>query len=178
MSEATPEAAPAQEQPQNEQTPPTEPQDWEAEATRLREELSKARKWEERAKENSAAAKAAEKARLDAMSEQDRAIEEARQSARTEATTAFGKRLARTEFDALAARRNADFDTAPALEYVDLGKFVGEDGEPDTKAITAAVERLVPARADGPPSFDGGTRTPAPAQQGMSGLIRKAAGRA
>lgn len=173
MSEAAPEApaTPSQEQPTAEA--PSEPSkvdetDWKAEA----------RKWEARAKENSGAAKAAEKSRLDAMSEQDRAIEEAKQSARTEATTTYGKRLARTEFDAAAGRRNPDFDTASALEFVDLGKFLGEDGEPDTKAIKAAVERLVPALADGPPSFDGGTRTPPPAQQGMSGLIRKAAGRA
>lgn len=180
MSEAATEAttAPAQEQSSGEQSATSEPQDWQAEAARLREELTKARKWEERAKENSAAAKAAEKARLDAMSEQERAIEEAKQSAWTEATTTYGKRLARTEFDALAGRRNPNFDTASALEFVDLGKFLSEDGEPDTKAITAAVERLVPAPTDGPPSFDGGTRTPPPAQQGMTGLIRKAAGRA
>ena len=73
------------------------------------------------------------------------------------------------------ARRRAE---RYRLEFVDLGKFLGEDGRPDAKAIEAAVERLVPAAADGPPSFDGGTRTPPPAQQGMSGLIRKAAGRA
>ena len=178
MSEATPEATPAQEAPKSETETSTEPKDWQAEATRLREELTKARKWEERAKENSAAAKAAEKARLDAMSETERAIEEAKQSARAEAATNYGKRLARTEFDAQAARRNPNFDTSSALEYVDLAKFVGEDGEPDTKAITAAVDRLVPATPDGPPSFDGGSRTPAPAGQGMTQLIRKATGRA
>lgn len=173
MSEAAPEVTttPAQEQPTAEagaEQPKADDTDWKAEA----------RKWEARAKENSGAAKAAEKARLDAMSEQERAIEEAKQSARTEAATTYGKRLARTEFDALAGRRNPDFDTASALEFVDLGRFLGEDGEPDQKAIKAAVERLVPAPADGPPSFDGGPRTPAPAQQGMTGLIRKAAGRA
>jgi hypothetical protein len=142
--------------------------DWKAEA----------RKWESRAKENTAAAKAAEKARLDAMSESERAIEEARQSARTEAAAEFGKRLARTEFDALAGRRNADFDTATALEYVDLAKFLDENGEPDSKAIKAAVERLVPEPTNGSPSFDGGTRTSAPAPRDMSQIIRKAAGRA
>ena len=178
MSEATPEATPAQETPPSETDPSTEPKDWQAEATRLREELTKARKWEERAKENSAAAKAAEKARLDAMSESERAVEEARQAARSEATLEFGKRLARSEFDAIAGRRNPDFDTSSALEYVDLAKFVGEDGEPDKEAIKSAVERLVPAPANALPEFDGGSRTTATAPQGMSQLIRKAAGRA
>lgn len=140
--------------------------DWKAEA----------RKWEQRAKENKGAAATAEKARLAAMSESDRAIEEAKQSARTEAATTYGKRLARTEFDALAGRRNPDFDTASALVYVDLGKFLGEDGEPDAKAIKAAVERLVPAAVAGTPSFDGGSRTTTAAKGDMNTLIRKAAG--
>lgn len=175
MSETAPPAdAPAQDAPAEptqtkpDEQPKADETDWKAEA----------RKWEARAKENSGAAKAAEKARLDAMSESERAIEEAKQSARAEAATEFGKRLARTEFDALAGRRNKDFDTAQALEYVDLTKFLDENGEPDTKAIKAAVDRLVPAPIDGPPSFDGGPRTPAPAPQGMSQIIRKAAGRA
>jgi hypothetical protein len=142
--------------------------DWKAEA----------RKWEARAKENSGAAKAAEKARLAAMSEADRAVAEAETRGRTAAKTEYGARLARTSFDALAGRRNKEFDTAAALEYVDLGKFVGDDGEPDDTAIKAAVERLVPAPPDGTPNFDGGTRTPPPATQGMSQMIRAAAGRA
>lgn len=176
MTEAAPEA-PAQAQPTTEATQETQPQaeetDWKAEA----------RKWEQRAKDNKAAAdkavtKAAEKARLDAMSESERAIEEAKQAARSEAGLEFGKRLARSEFDAAAGRRNPDFDTSSALEYVDLAKFVGEDGEPDKDAIKAAVERLVPASANTPPEFDGGSRTTATAPQGMSQIIRKAAGRA
>lgn len=142
--------------------------DWKAEA----------KKWEARSKENHGVAKAAEKARLDAMSEADRAVAEAESRGRTTARTEFGSRLARTEFDAMAGRRNPDFDTASALEYVDMTKFVGEDGEPDAKVIKAAVERLVPAAEQGAPSLDGGVRTTAPAAQGMSQIIRKAAGRA
>ena len=141
--------------------------DWKAEA----------RKWEARAKENTAAAKQAEKARMAAMSDSERAIEEARQAARSEATKSFGMRLARTEFDAAAGRRNPGFDVAPVLEVIDLGKFVGDDGEPDIKAIKATVERLVPEGA-GAPSFDGGTRKSTAKTGDMDALIRKAAGRA
>lgn len=124
--------------------------------------------------------KEVEKVRQASMSEAEKAVAEAKAAGRTEAVTEFGKRLARTEFDALAGRRNKDFDTASALEYIDLSRFVGEDGEPDAKAIKAAVERLVPAPAanDGPPSFDGGARTAASATKGMNGLIRSATGRA
>jgi hypothetical protein len=173
MSEATPEAAPAQEQPSAEapeaaEQPKADETDWKAEA----------RKWEQRAKDNGAKATEFDKARKAAMTDSERAVVEAEERGRTTAVTEFGKELAQTQFDALAGRRNPEFNTAEALEFVDLGKFLGDDGRPDVKAITAAVERLVPAPADGPPSFDGGTRTTPPAPQGMSGLIRKAAGRA
>jgi hypothetical protein len=159
---------PAQEPDTAAETTTEDSTDWKAEA----------RKWEQRAKENRAAAAELEKQRKASMSEAEKAVAEAEERGRTAAASEFGKRLARTEFDAVAGRRNPDFDTASALEYVDLGKFVGEDGEPDTKAIKAAVERLVPEPANGAPSFDGGTRTTAPAPQGMSQIIRKAAGRA
>jgi hypothetical protein len=150
------------------EAPQTDTTDWKAEA----------RKWEQRAKDNGAKANEFDKQRKAAMTDAERAVAEAEERGRTAATTEFGHELARTRFDALAGRRNKDFDTAQALEFVDLGKFLGEDGRPDDKAITAAVERLVPAPADGAPSFDGGTRTPTAPQTGMTGLIRKAAGRA
>ncbi len=145
---------------------PEDTTDWKAEA----------RKWENRAKENSGAAKEAERARLAAMNEADRAVAEAEGRGRTAAVQEFGKRLARTQFDALAGRRNPEVDTAPVFEYLDLTRLVGEDGEPDSKAIQAAVERLIPAPASGLPSFDGGSRTPAAKAPDMNTLIRRQAG--
>lgn len=118
-----------------------------------------------------------DKIRQASMSETERAVAEAKAAGRTEAASEFGKELAREKFDALAGRRNADFDTAKALEYVDLSKFLGEDGRPDPKAIAAAVERLVPQAAGGPPSFDGGPRGTAPKGGDMNSLLRQAAGR-
>ncbi len=169
MTEAP--AAPAPEQPaaQPEQAAPVKDEtDWKAES----------RKWEQRAKDNNAAAKDAERQRLAAMNESDRALSEAESKGRTAAAQEYGKRLARSEFDAAAGRRNPDVDIAAVLEFVDLGRFVGDDGEPDAKAIKAAVERLVPAPVNGPPQFDGGARTTPPPSQGMNELLRQAAGRA
>jgi hypothetical protein len=105
----------------------------------------------------------AERTRQASMSEAEKAIADARAEGRSEATTNLGKRLVRTEFDALAGRRNANFDTEAALEYLDLTKFIGEDGETDVAAIKAAVERLVPAaptdaRDEVAASLDLGTR--------------------
>lgn len=174
MSEQAAEATTAEVAPQEgEQEPETFTREY---VEKLRQENAKYRT---KASENGEAAKTAERSRLAAMSEGERAVAEAETRGRTTAVGEFGKRLARTEFDAAAARRNPDVDTAAVLEYVDLGRFVGDDGEPDTKAIASAVERLVPSTAaPGVPSFDGGTRTTPPATAGMNGLIRKATGRA
>lgn len=152
-----------------EPTPPVEDTtDWKAES----------RKWEQRAKDNKTAGDALAKAQRAALPEAEKATADAKAAGRAEAVTEFGKRLARTEFDAVAGRRNPDFDTASALDYLDLSRFVGEDGEPDSKAIKAAVERLVPEAAGGPPSFDGGARTPAAPAKDMNDLLRRATGRA
>lgn len=178
MSEPTPTPAPdqaAQPTPDAQPEPAAEPAqdstDWKAEA----------RKWEDRAKANKKAADELEKARKAAMTESERAVAEAEERGRMAVRSEYGARLAQTEFRAAAAMRNAGFDVAKALAYVDLSKFVGEDGEPDSKAIAAAVADLVPEAVNGtpaPPSFDGGPRQPAPVGLDMSQLIRKAAGRA
>jgi hypothetical protein len=147
---------------------PPDTTDWKAEA----------RKWEQRAKDNKKAADDLDKQRKASMTEAERAVAEAEQRGRLSALTEFGTRLARTEFDAAAARRNPDYDTAGTFEWLDLSRFVGDNGEPDAKAIQAAVERLVPVPTGGTPSFDGGARTTPPAPAGMTALIRKAAGRA
>lgn len=119
-----------------------------------------------------------EKVRQSSMTETEKAAAEAEARGRAAATTEFGQRLATSQFDALASKRNPTFDTSAFLEIVDLKKFVGEDGEPDEKAIAAAVEKHVPQAEAGVPNFDGGTRTTPPAASGMNGLIRKATGRA
>lgn len=177
MSEAAPEETPAQEQPAAETKPEEQPEkggetDWQAEATRLRDELTKARKWEGRAKDNAAKVQQYEREKLP---EAERAAVDAEERGRQAATQEFGKRLATSEIRAAAATAGADL--AGVFDYLDLGRFVGEDGEPDAKAIDAFVGGL-PKKEAPTPSFDGGSRTPTPPQQGMTGLIRKAAGRA
>lgn len=119
-----------------------------------------------------------EKVRQSSMTETEKAAAEAESRGRAAATADFGKRLATSQFDALASKRNPTFDTSEMLGLIDLSRFVGDDGEPDEKAIAAAVEKLVPAAEGGVPNFDGGPRATPPAPAGMNGLIRKATGRA
>lgn len=173
MTEPTPEPATepaAQPTEPGDPAQPADTTDWKAEA----------RKWEQRAKENRAAAADLEKQRKAAMTDAERAVAEAEERGRSAVRAEYGARLAQTEFRAAAATRNPGYDVGKALQYVNLAAFVGDDGEPDTKAIAAAVADLVPepSGAARPPAFDGGARTTAPASADMSRLIRQAAGRA
>lgn len=163
-------------EPSNQQADETNaPQEGEAEAktfdadyvAKLRKENAKYRT------DANAATAELEKVRKSAMTESEKAVAEAEARGRTTAATEFGKELAQTQFDAAAGRRNPDFDTAKALEFVDLGKFLTEEGRPDAKAIAAAVERLVPEPHNGPPSLDGGARANPPKNADMNALLRR-----
>jgi len=175
MSEAAPEApaAEAVAAPPEGGAPTEEAKTFDAEyVEKLRKENAKYRT------EAKTATGELEKVRQASMTETEKATAEAEARGRAAATADFGKRLATSKFEALASKRNPGFDATEVLGFVDLARFVGDDGEPDEKAISAAVEKLVPATEAGVPSFDGGSRTTPPAPAGMNGLIRKAAGRA
>ena len=111
-----------------------------------------------------------------ALPEQERAVQEAVDKAVAEAVAAerktFGARLTRTTFQAAAAEKGVPLDAI--LEDLDLGRFINDDGEPDTKRITATVERFAALAAPKTPerqSFDGGPRQTA-AQTDMNSFIR------
>lgn len=100
-------------------------------------------------RDRKAATRELEQARTAGLNEAERAVAEAKTAGRTEVLTQMGERLARSEFVAAAARRNAAYDAAAVLDDLNLARYVGDDGEPDVKALTAAVERLIPAPQDG-----------------------------
>lgn len=136
MSESTTEAAPeasetpAQEQPKPDEQPEADQTDWKAEA----------RKWEQRAKDNSKAASELEKQRKAAMTDAEKAVVEAEERGRTSAASEFGKRLATSEIRAAAATAGVALDGV--FDYLDLSRFVDESGEPDQKAIKSLVAGL------------------------------------
>jgi hypothetical protein len=92
------------------------------------------------------------------QTESEKAISEAKKEGRKEALIEGGKTLALEVFNGAAVRRNDEYDTAPALALIDLGKFVKDDGSVDRDAITAAVEQLVPEKQQNPPGYGGGAR--------------------
>ena len=115
-----------------------------------------------------------DKVRKAGLTEQEKAVAEAEARGAQAAAAQHGPRLVRAEFRAAAAGR-VDKDALDAyLEDVDLSKFLGDDGEPDAKAIEARIGRLggTQKRTD----FDGGARQTADKPADMNQLIRRAAG--
>lgn len=101
-------------------------------------------------------------AEFDALAEQqksdaEKAVDAARREGRSEALKAANDRLLKAEVRAAAAQKLAD--PADAVRLLDLASFtVGDDGEIDGAAITAAVEQLVtdkPYLAAQPSGFQG-----------------------
>lgn len=107
-----------------------------------------ARKHEDRAKANAAAAKERDEIKQASMSEQEKAVAEAVSKARAETLAEVGSALVDAEFKAAAAGRS--IDVAALLEGLDRSRFVTEDGQADTEAITTWIDRIAPAEEKEP----------------------------
>lgn len=116
------------------------------------------------------------------MSATEKAIAEAKAAGRKEALSTANDRLVRAEVRAAAAGKLADPGDAAAL-LGDLNQYVGDDGEPDTKAISKAIDDLVKSKPYlraaalnvGDP--DAGSRPSSNGSSDMNALIRNAFGR-
>jgi hypothetical protein len=131
------------------------------------------RKHEERASEYRSAAggkTAAEiKADLDAaaalkrekLTEQERAVEDAKREAREATASEYGPKAVRTAFE-LALRNLPDEERGEFIEELDLKKFLTDSGDVDTAKVLSRAEKIAPADKDkgGRPKFDfgGGSR--------------------
>lgn len=76
------------------------------------------------------------------MSETEKAIAEAKKSARIEVLAEVGGELVESAMRVQLAGRAADVDAA--IDAVDRSKFLTEDGRPDTKKIGDWVDRCFP----------------------------------
>lgn len=115
------------------------------------------------------------------LSDNERAIAEAKREAKAEVLSEVNTRVLRAEIRAVATGRLTD--PADALTFLDLTEFeVSEDGDVDTKSISKAIDDLVkskPYLAAGRPSgdVDSGARGTSPNPSGdMNSMIRRAAG--
>ncbi len=125
-------------------------------------ERSKARAAEKRARDLEAELT---KVREGSMSEQEKAVEQARREAKAEASKGFNVRLVQAEVRATAASKLTDPEDA--IRFLDLDEFaVDDDGKVDKKAITKALDELLKAK---PYLAASATRPTGDADQGARG---------
>lgn len=141
-----------------------------AEVERLRSELQKARKWEDRAKANADAAKRLAELEAASATDLEKAVKAARDEGRTEVLTVANARLVNAEARAAAAELRFK-NPALAIKAVDLSSIeVNDDGEVDAAAVRAALAELAKAEpylvGDGRPKGDAdqGARSTAKAE--------------
>jgi hypothetical protein len=108
----------------------------------LDEERAARRAAEKLAKEN---ADELDKLRKATMSDQEKAVAEAKAAGRQEAMAEANARLLRSEIRGAAAGKLADPGDAAAL-LGDIDQFLDKNGEPDSKAIASAIDALVKAK--------------------------------
>jgi hypothetical protein len=128
-------------------------------AAELEKWKAQARKNEERAKANAAAAKELEEFRKASMSDTEKAIDEAKAAARAEALAEVGSRLVDAEVRVAAAGRAVDVDAL--LDGLNRSRFLADDGQPDGEAIAEWVDRIAPKGEPGarqPVDMGQGTR--------------------
>ncbi|MFE0039433.1 hypothetical protein [Streptomyces sp. NPDC059015] len=135
--------------------------DWKAEAEKYK---ALSRKHETRAKENATAAKERDELKRQAMSDQERAVDEAAAKARAEERVRLAGKLARQGFLAAAAGRIPH--AATVADDLNLSKYIAEDGEVDEKGLAELVDRLAP-KAEKKQDDDGAEK---PAKQSARGF--------
>jgi septal ring factor EnvC (AmiA/AmiB activator) len=146
----------------------TDDTDWKAEAEKFK---TLARKHEDRAKANASAAKELEQVKQASMSDQEKAVELAKQQARAEVLMEVASERVADAVRLAAAGRPVDVDAL--LDGLDRTRFVTDEGTPDTDAITAWVDRIAPKPADGFPAADlgQGSRTGSQTPLGSDPLL-------
>lgn len=122
----------------------TDTTDWKAEAEKAK---ALQRKWEDRAKANSGAAKELEELRKASMSDQEKAVADAVALARTQTLAEVGSHLAAAEVRVAAAGRLDDAQLGTLLDSIDLTRFILDDGSVDTDKVKALVDGIAPSQA-------------------------------
>lgn len=129
--------------------PDDDKKDWKAEAEKWQ---SLSRKHEERAKANAEAAKERDELRRKGMSDQEKAVDEARAEVRTSTLREVGGRLAKAEIRAAAAGRMAPAQLDALLDGVDVVAFLTDDGEVAADKVKKFIDGIAPpADPNAPP---------------------------
>lgn len=154
MSETSIEQPPADNDDEQATTPPADTGQAAPPAQEETDWKAMARKWEKLAKQNSRAADELDKVRQQSMTEQEKAVAQARKEGEQAALVTAGKRLAAAEFRAAVASKGLNL--GEAAELIDTTRFVDDKGDVDEQAIKQAVAKLAKLAPKGPPSSSGG----------------------
>lgn len=137
-------------------------------------------KWKDLARKNKHQAKANLK-ELDAlktksMTDQEKAVDAAKAEGRAEATREVGGKLAEAAIRVAASTRMTAAQLDGLLEGIDASKFLDASGDPDTKAITAWVDKVAPVSDAGHKKPNvvprEGTTTSKPAEDEVRAMAR------
>lgn len=120
--------------------PDTDTVDWKTEAEKQK---ALSRKWEERSKANAEAVKELDALKQQSMSDQERAVAEARAQARAEALAEVATDRAADAFRVAAAGRNVDIDEL--IEGINVSRFIDDNGQPRRDEIAAWLNKVAPA---------------------------------
>ena len=144
MSDAAPTAdtAGATTEPATADVPTSDDTDWKAEAEKW---SALAKKHEGRAKSNAEAAKELEEFRRQSMTDQEKAVADARAAARAEALTEAGTKVAAAELRAAAAGRMTPEQVDVLLDGLNVARFLDENGDVDRAALVAFIDGIAPA---------------------------------
>lgn len=135
-----------------------------------------------KAQANAQAARELEQVRQSSMTEQEKAVAQAKAEARTEALREAGGRLVAAEVRAAAAGRLDDKQLSTLLDGLNVAAFVSEDGEVDAKRIGQFVDGIAPKNTTtgaptGFPDLGQGARGLNTGDGDMNAAIRRSLGR-
>jgi hypothetical protein len=126
----------------------------------LEEERKSTTKWKALSRQNEDNYKAVSKERDDLkasqMTDAEKAIEAARTEGRNSALSEVGTDLVTAEMALQAATAGV---TLPSAEYLNVSKFLGEDGRPNKEAVKSFVESLPKAKEEFPNLQGAGKQT-------------------
>ena len=91
---------------------------------------------------------AAEKIRQDSLTDQQRQVEEAKNSTRAETVKAVGASAARTVLEISLGHDAEKNDQSALLDTLDMSKLVNEDGTVNTAKVTALIQQISPSDKD------------------------------
>jgi hypothetical protein len=107
------------------------------------------------------------------MTEQEKAIAEAVDAARSETAKQYGSRLAAAEIKAAAAGRFTDDQIVALVKRTDLAGFLTPDGEVNEAEVAAYVDSIAPAKDEDPfPDLGQGPRGTQPHALNGDPLLR------